>query len=126
MRWLIASLTSIAVIALIYHNGIPRTRHWHMVLPGAALATGMWLGSTLAFGWYLRRYADYSIIYGFRRRYRCALWMYLLSLIVLIGAEFNAMFFPRALGPRPVSAKMRVHGPVRLRIAATYPSLYLP
>jgi membrane protein len=105
MRWLIASLTSIAVIALIYHNGIPRTRHWHTVLPGAALATGMWLGSTLIFGWYLRRYADYSIIYGsLGAGVALLVWMYLLSLIVLMGAEFNAMLFPRAVGPRPVSA----------------------
>src|SRR5271154_7378113 len=37
-RWLIATLTSIAVIALIYHNAVPRTQPWHSVLPGATLA----------------------------------------------------------------------------------------
>ena len=42
MRWSIAVLTSIAVVALIYHNAVPRTQRWHIVLPGAALATGMW------------------------------------------------------------------------------------
>ncbi len=40
IRWLIAILTSIAVIALIYHNAVPRTQPWHSVLPGATLATG--------------------------------------------------------------------------------------
>jgi membrane protein len=64
IRWLIASMTSVAVIALIYHNAVPRTQHWHSVLPGAILATGMWLLVTLLFGWYLQRFADYSIIYG--------------------------------------------------------------
>ena len=39
IRWLIAGLTSIAVIALIYHNAVPRTQPWHSVLPGATLAT---------------------------------------------------------------------------------------
>ncbi len=34
IRWLIATLTSIAVIALIYHNAVPRTQPWHSVLPG--------------------------------------------------------------------------------------------
>ncbi len=63
-RWTIAILTSIAVIALIYHNAVPRTQPWHSVLPGAVLATGMWFAATLLFGWYLRRYADYSIMYG--------------------------------------------------------------
>src|SRR5215470_10375473 len=38
IRWLIATLTSIAVIALIYHNAVPRTQPWHSVLPGAILA----------------------------------------------------------------------------------------
>src|SRR5437867_11218209 len=35
IRWVIAILTSIAVIALIYHNAVPRTQPWHNVLPGA-------------------------------------------------------------------------------------------
>ena len=49
IRWLIATLTSIAVIALIYHNAVPRTQPWHSVIPGATLATGMWFSSTLLF-----------------------------------------------------------------------------
>jgi membrane protein len=64
IRWIIATLTSIAVIALIYHNAVPRTQPWHSVLPGATLATGLWFSSTLLFGWYLQHYADYSLIYG--------------------------------------------------------------
>src|SRR2546427_919011 len=64
MRWLIAGLTSIAVIALIYHNAVPRTQPWHSVLPGATLATAMWFLATMLFGGYLKPYADYSIIYG--------------------------------------------------------------
>jgi membrane protein len=68
------------------------------VLPGAVLATAMWLGATALFGWYLARYADYSIIYGsLGAGIALLVWMYLISLVVLIGAEFNAMLFPRAL-----------------------------
>src|SRR5947209_4830869 len=62
IRWLIAGLTSIAVIALIYHNAVPRTQPWHSVLPGATLATAVWFAAIALFGWYLQRYADYSII----------------------------------------------------------------
>ena len=97
MRWLIAGLTSIAVIALIYHNAVPRTQPWHSVLPGATLATGMWFIATTGFSWYLHGYADYSIIYGsLGVGIALLVWMYMISLIVLIGAEFNAMLFPRA------------------------------
>ncbi|MFZ0479264.1 MAG: YihY/virulence factor BrkB family protein, partial [Terriglobales bacterium] len=102
IRWLIAILTSIAVIQLIYHNAVPRTQPWHTVLPGAVLATVMWLLSSALFGWYLQRYADYSIIYGsLGVAIALLVWMYLISLVVLIGAEFNAMIFPRGLGKVP-------------------------
>jgi membrane protein len=97
MRWLIATLTSIAVIALIYHNAVPRTQPWHSVLPGATLATVMWFVATAIFGWYLQHYADYSIIYGqLGVGIALLVWMYMISLVVLVGAEFNAMLFPRA------------------------------
>ena len=96
-RWMIAILTSIAVIALIYHNAVPRTQPWHSVIPGATLATALWFGATMLFGWYLQRYADYSIIYGsLGVAITLLVWMYMISLVVLVGAEFNAMLFPRA------------------------------
>lgn len=98
IRWIIATLTSIAVIALIYHNAVPRTQPWHSVLPGATLATGMWFGATMLFGWYLNRYADYSVIYGsLGVGIALLVWMYMISLVILVGAEFNAMLFPRAM-----------------------------
>ncbi len=102
IRWAIAILTSIAVIQLIYHNAVPRTQPWHTVLPGAVLATAMWLISTALFGWYLQHYADYSVIYGsLGVGIALLVWMYLISLAVLIGAEFNAMLFPRSLTKVP-------------------------
>jgi membrane protein len=108
IRWIIAILTSIAVIQLIYHNAVPRTQPWHTVLPGAVLATALWLLSTAGFGWYLQHYANYSIIYGsLGVGIALLVWMYIISLVILIGAEFNAMIFPRGLTkvlppPRPI------------------------
>jgi len=102
IRWLIAIMTSVAVIQLIYHNAVPRTQPWHSVLPGAVLSTALWLLSTALFGWYLQHYADYSVIYGsLGLGIALLVWMYLISLVVLIGAEFNAMLFPRCLTKVP-------------------------
>jgi membrane protein len=96
IRWIIAILTSISVIALIYHHAVPRTQPWHTVLPGATLSTGMWLIATALFGWYLQHYADYSVIYGsLGAAIALLVWLYIVSVIILIGAEFNAMLFPR-------------------------------
>jgi len=116
VRWLIAGLTSIAVIALIYHNAVPRTQPWHSVLPGATLATAVWFGATALFGWYLQRYADYSIIYGsLGVGIALLVWMYMISLIILVGAEFNAMLYPRAMLGRELrdmtSSSQNILGP---------------
>src|SRR5207245_7806656 len=96
IRWVIATLTSIAVIALIYHNAVPRTQPWHSVLPGATLATGLWFGVTMLFGWYLNRYADYSVIYGSRGvGVALVVWRYMVCLEVLVGGGCNDMLFGR-------------------------------
>jgi membrane protein len=98
LRWIIATLTSIAVIGLIYHHGVPRTQPWHRVLPGSVLATVLWFVSTVIFGVYLRRFANYDIIYGsVATAIALMTWLYLVSMAILIGAEFNAVRYPRFL-----------------------------
>src|SRR3954468_11519544 len=56
IRWVIATLTSISVIALIYHHAVPRTQPWHSVVPGAILATILWFSVTVGFRAYLQHW----------------------------------------------------------------------
>ena len=105
MRWLIATLTSISVIALIYHHAVPRTQPWHSVIPGAILATITWFTVTVGFRAYLQHFGDFSTIYGSLGVAMALLvWMYLISLMVLVGAEFNALLFPRAMLGKELTA----------------------
>jgi membrane protein len=98
IRWIIATLTSIAVIGLIYHHGVPRTQPWHRVLPGSLLATVLWFMATVLFGVYLPKLAHYDVIYGsVGTAIALLIWLYLVSMAVLIGAEFNSLRFPRFL-----------------------------
>ena len=98
IRWSIGCLTSVAVIALIYHNAVPRTQPWHTVVPGAVTATAMWFAATWLFGWYSQQSTEYNVIYGVLGvGIALLVWMYVVSLIVLVGAEFNAILFPRAI-----------------------------
>ena len=109
VRWLIALLTSIAVMLLIYHNAVPRTQPWHTVLPGATLATAAWFPATMGFGWYAAHFAEYSLLYGsLATAIVLLVWMYIISVIVLLGAEFNAVLFPRLVAnvPCPPEAPM--------------------
>ncbi len=98
LRWIIAGLTSIAVIGLIYHHGVPRTQPWHRVLPGSVLATVVWFVATAIFGVYLRRFGHYDVIYGsVATAIALMIWLYIVSMVVLIGAEFNSLRNPRFL-----------------------------
>jgi membrane protein len=105
IRWLIATLTSISVIALIYHNAVPRTQPWHSVIPGAILATCLWFSVTVGFRAYLQHFGDFATIYGSLGAGMALLvWMYMISLVVLVGAEFNALLFPRAMLGKELTA----------------------
>ena len=98
LRWMIASLTGVAVMALIYHHAVPRTQRWHSVLPGAALATGLWFPATAGFGYYVKHFAQYSLFYGsLAAAIVLLVWLYIISVIILVGAEFNAVLYPRAM-----------------------------
>lgn len=66
-------------------------RRWGPVLPGAIVATALWFLSTLLFGWYVTRFANYSEVYGpLGVGIALLVWLYIISLSVLCGAEFNA------------------------------------
>src|SRR5579871_2499817 len=105
IRWSIATLTSISVIALIYHHAVPRTQPWHSVIPGAVLATITWFSVTVGFRAYLQHFGDFSTIYGSLGAGMALLvWMYMISLVILVGAEFNALLFPRAMLGKELTA----------------------
>ena len=94
-RWAIAVVTSVAVLGVVYHVGTPRKRPWKQILPGSLLATITWFLATLGYGWYLTRFADYTVVYGsFGAGVATLIWLYMVCFTILVGAEFNALFFP--------------------------------
>lgn len=95
VRWAIAMATSVAVLGVIYHFGTPGKRPWKQVVPGALMSTVMWFLVTLIYGWYVTRHADYSIVYGsLAAGIATLVWLYMVCLTILIGAEYNAQIFP--------------------------------
>ena len=65
-------------------------------MPGAVLATFLWFPATMFFGWYVTNYANYSVVYGsLSAGIALLVWLYILSIIVLLGAEFNAQVYPK-------------------------------
>lgn len=114
VRWTLALGTSVGILAVVYHLGTDMSRHlreemepmvrepwvvlrpewsWRASLPGAALATALWFASTLSFGFYVTRFANYGRVYGsLGAAIALMVWLYIIALIVLIGAEFNAQY----------------------------------
>jgi membrane protein len=94
VRWAIALATAINVLGALYHFGTKRKEHWTRVGPGAVAATLLWFPSTLAFGWYVTRIADYSMFYGsFGAGIATLVWLYITSFSALMGAELNGVLF---------------------------------
>jgi len=107
LRWTMALTGSIGIIAVIYHLGTDLSTHmrqhmepwlalrmdwsWRASLPGATVATLLWFLTTLAFGYYVTRFANYSQVYGsLGAAIALMFWLYIIALSVLVGSEFNA------------------------------------
>ena len=81
----------VLVTALLYYLGPNRKQTFANVFPGAVLATVLWLISTLGFSWYVRHISNYNVLYGsVGAGLALLVWMYVWSVITLIGCEFNA------------------------------------
>lgn len=107
LRWIVALVTSTAVIGMVYRFAPNRPQRWRCAWPGAAVATALWLLATLTFVWYVRHVARYSDLYGsISAAVVLLLWMYIVSLAVLVGCEFNVAYeeFISTSAPVPVPA----------------------
>jgi membrane protein len=92
-RWGIGLAAIAAATAILYFYGPNRKQRWHSVWPGALVATGLWLGATMSFGWYVRNIGNYNVLYGsIATAILLLVWMYLLAIIALFGCEFNAHY----------------------------------
>ncbi len=90
IRYALALSAVCLVTVMLYHFG-PDVKGRRRLLPGAALATVLWLLLTQAFTWYVRNVANYSVLYGSVGAVIAFLvWMYLLALVAMGGCEFNA------------------------------------
>lgn len=91
IRWVIALTATFLILSVIYHQGVNLRLSWRSVSPGALVATLLWLPATVGFAAYVRHYAEYSSLYGnLAAVVLLMIWMYILSLAVLVGAEFNS------------------------------------
>jgi|CZKS01.1.fsa_nt_gi membrane protein len=92
LRYVVALGATVLVTALLYCVAPNRPLKLRSVLPGAFVATFLWLLVTSGFAWYVRNIANYNVLYGSIGAVIALLvWMYLGAVISLIGCEYNAV-----------------------------------
>jgi membrane protein len=92
LRWPILLVCMVTGLAAVYRYG-PSREHarWRWVSWGSVLASVLWLGASLLFSWYMSNFAHYDRTYGALGAVVGAMtWMWLTSIIVLLGAELNS------------------------------------
>ena len=78
-------------IALLYNFGPAKKREWRFISPGSILATVLILLASYGFSYYVSNFAQYNKLYGsIGTLLIIMLWIYLNSLVLIIGFELNA------------------------------------
>ena len=92
VRWLILAAIVVFFLGSIYrHAPAKKTPAFKWVLPGALLATLLWLIASWGFSFYVKNFGSYGEVYGsISAVVVMLLWLFLSSFIVLMGAELNS------------------------------------
>lgn len=91
VRFGVTGLTA-SVVLIAAHLWLPAGRPPARALwPGILVTLGLWLFAAWAFGYYLQRFANYAAYYaGLASVFTAVFFLYLVALIMIFGAEFNA------------------------------------
>lgn len=92
LRWPLLFALLVAVLAVLYRYGPCRERaEWRWVTPGSVVAAALWLAVSAGFSWYVGNFGSYNATYGsLGAVIGFMTWIWLSSLVVLLGAEVNA------------------------------------
>jgi membrane protein len=92
LRWPVMFVLMIVALAVLYRYGPSRRRaKWRWLSVGSVLAALLWLAVSSLFSWYLGNFADYNATYGaLGAVVGLMMWMWLSTIVVLVGAELNA------------------------------------
>lgn len=92
-RWGVIFAMVFLIMVLLLRITPSRAPRWGHILPGAVLGTLLWIVSTFGFGVYVTNFASYNRIYGsIGAGVVLLIWMYVTSLVFLIGAVFNRQY----------------------------------
>ena len=123
LYWPTVIVLCICFLATLYHVSVPVRTSWRYNIPGAVLTMVIWILGSYLLRWVLTATAGASTsIYGpLAAPIVVLLWLYLLSIAVLIGAAVNAAF--DRVWPESETARARMETVRKLRLTAMIPRL---
>ena len=90
---IVAALIVIVFLIFLYKFSISIRIKIKCLLPGIAFTIISWFIISKLFNLYIANFSRYSVVYGsIGVIFVFALWLYLLSCLILIGAQINAVF----------------------------------
>ena len=92
LRWPLILVMLTATMAVIYGVAPDVEQRIRFVTPGAFVAVVAWLGTSIAFNYYVQNVANYNALYGsVGTIIVLLLYAYISTAIILWGAEINAV-----------------------------------
>jgi membrane protein len=92
LRWPAAMAILVAILIVLYLVCPDVKLRVHDVLPGALLAAGAWVLTTLGFSFYITHFTNFGVTYGSLGTAIVLLtWLYLNGLFVIGGGQANAL-----------------------------------
>ena len=99
VRNVIAFITLFLVFHSLLRKGPNRKIHFKEALPGAVFAAVGWVLISLGFSYFANNLGNYSRVYGsLGGIIALMMWIYLSSIMILIGAEINSSLIYSKLG----------------------------
>jgi membrane protein len=107
LRYFIIFCVMVFVFAALYRYTPSKRLHWGGVFPGALFSSICWISVSAGFSFYVNNFGNYSRIYGSIGVIIVLLtWLFLTSIIIIMGGEINAaIFFDREGKEKPVGKK---------------------
>lgn len=105
LRWVISISVMSIVLALMYKFAPDKQFPFKEVIVGAVIATVLWQVVSLGFSIYVSNFGSYSATYGsLGGLIVLMLWFFLTGLILVIGAEINAILHRRRNAKKATSS----------------------
>lgn len=96
-RWVVIVIALLGALSLVYYLAPNRRQRFSLFTPGATVAMLLLIAASLAFKAYAANFGRYDVMYGsIGAVVVLMLWFYIVGLVMIVGAEVNAVLERRA------------------------------